>query len=666
VAELSAEHRSWLEQEVVYLITDQEREVFLSLETLDERERFTEAFWRKRDPVPATPRNELQEEHYARLDHATRAFRSDAFGPGWKTDRGRMFILLGKPRGVETFSSYNELVDSELWFYQGDPTKGLPAFFYLLFFKPRGVGEMRLYSPYHDGPGALLRGPTASEPQAAVDALRNISPELARASLSFDASEPAGRLDAARTLLGTQQMMARIEGLPKLAVRNDYLEGWLRYGKRVSAEYSFNFVPSRSAFAVSRGPGMVAFLNYAIELEFESFPMETDDSETKYYTTIDVTLEVHDGEGRLVMAEDEDTFVELRRSETDRMQGSLFSYQDGAPLVPGEYNIVVILRNRVLHQYSVAETTIRVEPASESRPTLGDLVLGYRVEHANEASQPESAPTYQLGDTRIHPATDGLFAMGDTVHVFTQVVGANPDDKVRSTLETGQEVVQERTTSVEQYAGGIVDETFALSRMVGGNYVVQVQLVSPSGAVLAEKRAPLVVSPRTTVSRPGLIVRRSFDTSVAGRVAMTLGDQLSALGRFDEARARYEEAVAAADARLPAAKWKLAGAYLQEREPERALALLLPLEAEHGDQYEVVLGMGLSYYLQGDLASAAEYLHRALRIRPPPTSLLNTLGDVYLRLQEPEKARELLERSLELDPNQESVKEQLASLVESR
>jgi tetratricopeptide (TPR) repeat protein len=226
-------------------------------------------------------------------------------------------------------------------------------------------------------------------------------------------------------------------------------------------------------------------------------------------------------------------------------------------------------------------------------------------------------------------------------------------------------VVQERTTSVEEYPDGIVNETFTLSRLVGGNYIVQVQIVGRSGAVLAEKRASLVVSPRTTVSRPGLIVRRSFDTGVAGRVAMTLGDQLSALGRFDEARARYEEAVAAEDPRLPEAKWKLAGAYLQEREPERALALLRPLELEFGDRYEVVLGMGLSHYLQGDLAPAAEYLDRATRIRPPPTSLLNTLGDVYLRLREPEKARELLERSLELDPNQESVKEQLASLVES-
>ena len=142
-----------------------------------------------------------------------------------------------------------------------------------------------------------------------------------------------------------------------------------------------------------------------------------------------------------------------------------------------------------------------------------------------------------------------------------------------------------------------------------------------------------------------------------GRLAMTLGDQLSALDRPDEAQARYEEAVAADNPRLLMAKWKLAGAYVQAREPERALALLEPLEAEFGDQYEVVVGLGLSYYLKGEFARAAKYLEQAMEIRPAPASLLNALGDIYLRLHEPEKARGMLE----LDPGQQGVKEQLVS-----
>src|SRR3990172_11226788 len=69
VKKLSEEHRNWLERDVVYIITDREKDVFLSLGTVEERNRFIEAFWRKRDPNPATPANEYKDEHYRRIDH---------------------------------------------------------------------------------------------------------------------------------------------------------------------------------------------------------------------------------------------------------------------------------------------------------------------------------------------------------------------------------------------------------------------------------------------------------------------------------------------------------------------------------------------------------------------------------------------------------------------
>jgi Flp pilus assembly protein TadD len=110
------------------------------------------------------------------------------------------------------------------------------------------------------------------------------------------------------------------------------------------------------------------------------------------------------------------------------------------------------------------------------------------------------------------------------------------------------------------------------------------------------------------------------------------------------------------------AKWKLAGAYVRERRAAEALELLVPLEPEFSQQYEVVLGLGLSYYLEGELEQAAQYLDRALTIRAPRTSLLNALADVYLKLGEPDKARPLLERSLKLDGSQEAIQETLSTL----
>ncbi len=668
IARLPPEARSWLQDEIAYIITDRERETFLLLETIDERKAFIEAFWKRRDPIPATPQNELKDEHYRRLEHADRHFQETASRAGRKTDRGRMYVILGDPKNREGFDNYNQLFTSELWFYDGDPSKGLPPFFYLLFFKPQDVGEFRLYSPVLDTPSALVRGNFGAETSRAFDALHRISPDLARASLTFDATAPVNRKDTSVARLGTEVMLARIEESPKRGVRTDYVDGWLRYGKRVSADYSFNFVPSRSTFAVLLGPEGSRFLQYAVEIDFENFPVETDPDRTRYYTTVDVSLEIRTREGALVLADDKESFVELSRSQVETGSGSAFSYQDGVPLVPGDFNVSVILRNRVGRQYTVAEREVKVDATAAGQPALSDVVLGFQIEE-DPATIGGGLKTFEAGGLRVQPATDGLFAIGDTAHVFFQVDSAGAGDRVRSALLDGEKVVREHLLDAAEYAGRPVDQRLDLSEMAGGTYTVSVRLQSAPGAaerVLAEKNAALTLSPRTAVPRPAFTARRSFDAGEPGMLAMTLGDQLWSLGRFDEARVKLEGAVAADNPKLPMADWKLAGAYVRSREPDRALALLLPLAGEFQDQYEVVLGLGLSYYLKSELGSAARYLERAAEIRPASTGLLNALGDIYIRLDRPRDARRVLEQSLALDPAQDAIRKQVASLPASK
>ncbi|HEY3131944.1 MAG TPA: GWxTD domain-containing protein [Acidobacteriota bacterium] len=89
------DYKKWLDEEVVWIISKTEREQFDKLKEDASREAFIEEFWRRRDPTPSTPRNEYKEEHYRRLAYATRAFQEGI--PGWKTDRGRIYILHGKP-----------------------------------------------------------------------------------------------------------------------------------------------------------------------------------------------------------------------------------------------------------------------------------------------------------------------------------------------------------------------------------------------------------------------------------------------------------------------------------------------------------------------------------------------------------------------------------------
>ena len=88
-------YTKWLNEDVAYIVNDQERIVFRELRTDEERNHFIEQFWLRRDPTPGTPENEYKEEHYRRIQYANDHFGSTV--PGWKTDRGRIYIVFGPP-----------------------------------------------------------------------------------------------------------------------------------------------------------------------------------------------------------------------------------------------------------------------------------------------------------------------------------------------------------------------------------------------------------------------------------------------------------------------------------------------------------------------------------------------------------------------------------------
>ena len=107
--QMASPYGKWLNEDVVYIITPEERGAFLKLRKDAERDHFIEQFWARRDPTPDTPENEFKEEHYRRIAYANERFGAKV--PGWKTDRGRVYITFGPPDEIESHSS-------------GEPAKG--------------------------------------------------------------------------------------------------------------------------------------------------------------------------------------------------------------------------------------------------------------------------------------------------------------------------------------------------------------------------------------------------------------------------------------------------------------------------------------------------------------------------------------------------------------
>lgn len=138
-------YQRWFDEDVHWIITPDERAAFLRLSTNQERDRFVAEFWLRRDPKPGTPRNEFKEEHYRRIAYANVHFPWRA-APGWNTDRGRIYIVLGPPDAIKSEPAAKASKPTESWNYRS-PTKHGKDF---KFVDVCGCGDYRLEPPLKD------------------------------------------------------------------------------------------------------------------------------------------------------------------------------------------------------------------------------------------------------------------------------------------------------------------------------------------------------------------------------------------------------------------------------------------------------------------------------------------------------------------------------------
>ena len=129
-------YAKWLNEDVVYIVTPEERAAFQKLKLSEEREHFIEQFWLRRDPTPDTVENEFKEEHYRRIAYAND--RYNAAVPGWNTDRGRMYILYGPPDEIESHPQQAR----ESWMFH--KLEGIGVNVIVEFTDPAGTGDFRM------------------------------------------------------------------------------------------------------------------------------------------------------------------------------------------------------------------------------------------------------------------------------------------------------------------------------------------------------------------------------------------------------------------------------------------------------------------------------------------------------------------------------------------
>jgi GWxTD domain-containing protein len=654
---LPESYKKWLEEEVVYIIARMERDVFLKLQTDRERDLFIEAFWKQRDPTPGDTENEFKTEHFRRIAYANRYLGRDAPRPGWQTDRGRIYIILGAPRDIQRYEGKGQTYDTEVWFYQGLADTTLPAGFNVVFFKEGGTGRYKLYSPIGDGPQALLAGWYGGpDYESAYKKLLEIDPEIASISLSLVPGEPD--TGYGRPSLSSDLLIQRIESSAARSIEANYAQKFLQYKDIVEVEYTANYLDSDSLIKVFRDPSGLYFVHYAIEPK----RLSINQYENRFYTTLKVNGRVTTADGRLVYQFDKTISLDLTPEQMSGASQAPFDFQGIFPLLGGDYTVSVLLKNEASKEFTSIEQSLRV-PQNGAAVQLTQPLLGYRVARLEPGERRLKA--FRIAPFQVYCQPLRAFTSKETLVVAFQLnnlpgeLTAGGEVKIEF-LKDGQPFRDIRRKPSDYPELPNVVEEVSLSDFPPAHYTVRVSLCN-AGAEIVASTEEFDLTFVESIPRPW------FSSQVlpgAGDPVYSeiMGAQLFNLGRFEEARVLLERAFQRKpDSEATAAS--LARLYLVLSDAPAAVRILAPFTGRQEPvKYETFVLAGEALKRTGEFGRAVELLDQAIARYGVNASLLNSLGECHAAQGNIKAALAAYEKSLELSPAQPEVTKRVGEL----
>lgn len=658
IEDMHPRHQKWLNEEVIYIITPKEKEVFLSLKSDNERDIFIEAFWKQRDPTAGTPENEYMEEHYKRILYANSHFGRETTRPGWMTDRGQIYIILGPPLDVDRYQGVKGVYPVEVWYYTGKEEAGLPPAFNIVFFKKRGMGEFKLYSPVGDGPYSLLinyRGDPVDFERAYME-LRNRAPYLAESAVTLIPGETTFPGHAS---LISDVILSNIKAIPQKRINDDYAKALLKYKDIIEVEYTANYIQSDFLVKVYKEISGLFFVHYSIEPKELSISAFKD----KYYSNFLVNGHFTDQEGNTIFQYEKNFYLEFNEQQLMNLEGKSLILEDTIPIIPGNYQFNLLVKNTVSKEFSSWEQFIDIQDEGNNLK-MSSLLLGYKYEIENKSNN--SIRPYKFGNFQFYTQPRSIFAKSDNLYIFFQIFGLSPDflrkGFIRYAFMRDSSVYLKKDVPLSEYLQGInFKEEFPLSNFVPGYYILEVSVLDDQENVFLSESTQLEISPQPDISRPW-VFSKAFPSSDNIEYKYILGTQNLNKGNFIQA----EKLFGAAYYQVPTSL-KYATAYSRvlmiQKNFDKVKNILLPFT--HDDQvkdftYMKILGQALQALREYEAAilQYKNYLSHVGTNLP----ILNSIGECYFLNSKTDEALIIWERSLEIDPNQKEIVEKVNAI----
>jgi len=657
VEKTTPELQRWLE-DVSPIITKTERSVFNKLQTNADRAKFVRFFWRARDPLPDTAENEFRTEYEERVRYADQTFGHFSPKRGSQTDRGFFHLVLGKPLERTQFTTQSQVWPLELWFYKGIEEYGLPAYFYLIFYQPEGIGDFRLYSPTVEGPEKLAV-PTLGTGNrvtraAAVDAIRAASAELASASLSYLPSDsPMGAGS-----LSSDAIIASVRDLPNKKYSDSYARSYLTFKDYVETEYADSYVPSAFETRVFREAGQT-FLHWSIEPDKMNFGTQGD----QIYASFEFVLRLEDGRGMTVHERTEEIPLKLSEEQYRAHAQRRFAFQDLLAVVPGEYRALFLLKNKTARDFSSFETMISVPPAEPAgQAVLGVPLLFYARTPLPDAQKRNlkafvfGGQQYLVGARNEFPASSDLGVFVQARNAAGLVPGAAPVFSLTLvSLDSGEVAGIFPLTDVapdpNDGATLLVSGAAPLKGVKPGYYRAEVSLTAPDGRKLLTEKEDFVVIGQPFPVIPWVSAQLHGPFTGPENLQL-IGSQYFLRGDYARSREALEQVLARRDD--PAARLLLAKALFGLGLHKESLAHATTVYERTGDR-EAAKVIALDQAGLKDWRSALATLEK-LMAEATEVPVLNLAAECHLALGRPEQALPLLQRSLALAPDQPAVR----------
>src|SRR5271155_1425046 len=497
--ELDSQYKQWLNEDVVYIISPEERNAFLQLDTNEEREQFIEAFWLRRSANPDLPDNDFKEEHYRRIAYANEHYASGI--PGWKSDRGRMYIMWGPADEVEshpTGGTYDRPMDEG-----GGSTTTYPWETWRYRYM-EGIGENVIWEfvdPTSSGEYHLTMDPSEK------DALLHVP----GAGLSLlEQMGMASKTDRFTRSDGTN-LPTSLGGTPSSLDEFNRLEQFSKAFKPPEVKYK----------------DLEAIVTARIVRDQMKFTYRTDFMKVTNDTVlVPVTIQVSNGQlnfqakdgihsatmnvfgrvstltGRVVQTFEDPVSKDFPDSLFQQSLKLQSIYQKAVPLRPGLYRLDIVIKDVQSGNVGVVNSRLAVPRYADEKLDASTLILADQLEHV--PAKQIGTGQFVLGSTKVRPRLDSDFTTADRLGIYLQVYNLKPDDKTHKTDATFQftvkkgteQVLQFKETSAEMKQTGdqvTIERWLPLSSLTPGKYSIEINATDSISSQSISKTADFTV-----------------------------------------------------------------------------------------------------------------------------------------------------------------------------